>query len=332
MAAHELAVAVVGPTGLVGEGILDLLTARAFPAHTVRFLGSMRTAGAELEHAGRREKVGLVGPATLEGLDLVFFAAGPHVAGEHAPAAVAAGAAVIDLSSRFRLYAAVPLVVPEVNPATLADFRERGIVASPSSNAIALALVLQPLAAAAGLRRVVVSTYQSAAGAGRGMLRRLSDETLRLLGNHEVREAGRLAFNCVPQIGALEPGGPTTYELLTAAELRKVLHDPGLAVSVTAVRIPVFFGHSMSVVLEPETPLGAEAAADILRRAAGVEVHDATPGPAEIVGSEQTHVARLRNDPGVEHGLMLWITFDNVLRGGALNAVEIAELLAREHL
>jgi len=332
VAAEGLTVAVVGPTGLVGEGILDLLTAREFPVRNVRLLGTPRTAGAEVEHAGRREKVALVGPGAFVGLELVFFAAGPRVAGEHAADAVAAGAAVIDCSSHFRLDAAVPLVVPEVNPGAIGDFREGRIVASPSASVIALALGLQPLAVAAGLRRVVVSTYQAVAGAGRRALRRLSDETLHLLGNREVRDAGRLAFNCVPQIGALEPGGATTHELEVAAELRKVLGDPGLAVSVTAVRVPVFFGHSMSVVLETETPLGAAAAADVLRRAAGVEVHEVAPGPAEIVGSELVHVARIRNDPGVEHGLMLWVTFDNVLRGGALNAVGIAELLARDHL
>jgi len=331
VAAGDLAVAVVGPTGLVGEGILDLLVARSFPAQTVRMLG-LRTAGAEIEHAGRREKVALIGTGTLEGLDLVFFAAGPQVASEHAPEAVAAGAAVIDASSRFRLDAAVPLVVPEVNAAALGDFRERGIVASPSSSVIALALVLQPLAAAAGLRRVVVSTYQGAAGAGRRTLRRLSDETLHLLGNHDIKEVGRLAFNCVPQVGAVEPGGPTTHELFVAAEVRKVLGDPGLAISATAVRVPMFFGHGLSVALETDTPLGAPAAADLLGRAPGVEVRVDPPSPAEVVGAEPVYVGRIRNDPAVEHGLMLWITLDNVLRGGALNAVTIAELLARDHL
>ncbi len=332
MSTTDLAVAVVGPTGLQGEGILDQLRTREFPARAVRVFGSTRSAGAEVEYAGRREKVALLGAGSFEGIDLAFFAAGPGVAGEHAPAAVAAGAVVVDLSTRFRLEADVPLVVPEVNADALGDVRVRGIVACPSSSVIALALVLRPLADAAGLRRAIVSTYQSASGAGRPTLGRLSDETVHLLTNREVPDRGRLAFNCVPLVGAIEPGGPSTHELHVAAELRKVLADPALAVSVTAVRVPVFFGHGLSVLIETESPLGAAAAADILRRAPGVEVHDAAPGPSEIVGSEAVHVGRIRNDPAMEHGLMLWVTLDNVLRGGALNALLIAEHLAREHL
>src|SRR5581483_714930 len=210
-AADALGVAVVGAAGLVGEEIVALLRERQFPLGELRLLGSVRTAGKVVEENGRRDTIALLGPRAFDDMDLVFFAAGPGIAGEHAPAAVAAGAAVIDCSSRFRLAEGVPVVVPEVNP--------EGIVASPSPTAIALAVVLEPLAAAAGLRRVTVATYQGVASAGRGGLRGLSRETLDVLnsrGTRRSRFARPIAFNCLPQVGELEPGGWTTHELRTA--------------------------------------------------------------------------------------------------------------------
>jgi aspartate-semialdehyde dehydrogenase len=334
-----LAIGVVGPKGLVGGEILDLLDERRFPAGEIRLLGSLRTAGGEIERAGERHKIALLGPASFAGLDLVFFAAGPAVAGEHAPRAAEAGAAVIDLSSRFRLDAAVPLVVPEVNAEAIGERRERGIVASPSATAVALAVVLAPLAAAAGLRRVVTCTYQGAAGAGRRAMEGLSRETIELLNSRTTRRtraAHRRAFNVVPQVGAIEPGGASTHELHVVAETRKILGDPGLALGVTAVRVPVFFGHGVGLHLETEQPLGAAGAADVLRGAPGILLHEAAaeayPTPVEIAGSDATHVGRLRDDPAFEHGIALWVALDNVRKGGALNAVEIAEILVRDYL
>jgi aspartate-semialdehyde dehydrogenase len=330
-----VSVAVVGAAGLVGSEILTLLAERQLETDVVRLLGSLRTAGAEVEYAGRAEKIGLVSPQAFEGIDLAFFAAGPTVSGEHVPAAVAAGAAVIDLTSRFRLDPEVPLVVPEVNAGAIAERRERGIVASPSSTAVALAVVLAPLAQAAGLRRAVVSTYQGMAGGGRRLLHRLSRDTIRLLNARGGRGRTRsLAFDCVPQVGALEPGGATTHELRVVEETRKVLGDAALALSVTAVRVPVFFGNAMSVHLETEQPLAAGEATDLLRGAPGLVVHgaDGYPTPAEAGGSDATHVGRIRDDPAAEHGLALWIALDAVRKGAALNAVEIAEILVRDYL
>jgi len=254
---------------------------------------------------------------------------------------VAAGTAVIDVSSRFRLDPEVPLVVPEVNVGKLGEWRERGVVASPSGTATALGVVLAPFAAEAGLRRVVVSTYQGVASAGRRAVDALSRETLDLLNARGTRRRGRfarrIAFNCVPQVGALEPGGSTTHELLVVEELRKLLDLPGLGMSVTAIRVPIFFGSAFSVNLETESPLAAAQAADILRRAPGILLHDEAadsyPTPAEVAGSDATHVGRVRDDPSAEPpGLMLWIAIDNVRKGAALNAVQIAEILARDHL
>lgn len=332
-----LAVGVVGASGLAGGEIVDLLLARGVAAERLRLLGSLRTAGREIRREGLSATVQLVGPAALEGLDVVFFAAGPAVSGEHAAAAVSAGAAVIDLTSRFRLDPSVPLVVPEVNPAALAGFRERGIAASPSGTAVALTTVLAPLAAGAGLRRIVVSTYQGASGAGGRAVRRLLGETVDLLNSRaEAGTASRLAFNCLPQVGELLPGGATAHEVQVVEETRRVLDDPGLALSVSAARVPVFFGVALDLHLETEQRLSAVEAAEILRAAPGVLVHDVAAGscptPAGTVGSDATHVGRLRDDPAVEHGLALWVTQDVVHRGAALNAVGIAEVLAREHL
>src|SRR5579884_2563644 len=330
-AADALGVAVVGAAGLVGEEIVALLRERQFPLGELRLLGSVRTAGKVVEENGRRDTIALLGPRAFDDMDLVFFAAGPGIAGEHAPAAVAAGAAVIDCSSRFRLAEGVPLVVPEVNP-------ER-IVASPSPTAIALAVVLEPLAAAAGLRRVTVATYQGVASAGRGGLRGLSRETLDVLnsrGTRRSRFARPIAFNCLPQVGELEPGGWTTHELRTAEEVRKILDAPTLGIFVTAVRVPTFFGTGLSVTVETEEPLGAAAATALLRGARGLLVHespaDAYPTPTEVAGSDATHVGRIRDDPTVEHGLGLWIAIDSVRKGAALNAVQIAEILVRDYL
>jgi aspartate-semialdehyde dehydrogenase len=339
MQAGRLSVGIVGVAGLVGQELAELLEMRQVPVGTLRLLGSARTAGAEMEMKdGHTERIELLGAESFTDLDLVFFSSGPSIAGEFAPAAVAAGASVIDLSSRYRLDPAVPLIVPEVNAAAIGQAREAGIVASPSAVAIGLAVALAPLHEAAGLRRVVVSTYQGTAGAGRAAVNRLSREALDLLagrGGRRGRERPR-AFNCLPQVGAIEPGGATTHELHVVEEVRKILEAHALSLSVTAVRVPTFFGYGMAVTCETEEPLSPEAAADVLRRGRGLIVHDdaasAYPTPVEVVGSDATHVGRIRSDTVVDHGLAFWVSLDNVRKGGALNAVEIAEIVVRDVL
>lgn len=335
---QALRVAVVGGSGLVGREIVRLLGERDGPGE-LRLLGSERTAGATVEEGDVQARVELLRPGVFDGVDLALFAAGPRVALEWAPAAAQAGAAVVDLSSCFRLDEAVPLVVPEVNAEALADWRDRGIVASPSATVAGLAVAMAPLARAAGLRRLTVSTYAGVASAGRRAVAGLSRETLDLLnarGPTRSRFPRRIAFNCIPQLGDVEPGGATTHELQVVAELRRVLDIPGLAVQVTAVRVPMFFGLGISVVLETDTALGAEEAIEMLRPAPGLLVHagpdDPYPTPVEVTGSDAVHVGRIRVDPSAEHGLALWIAFDNVGKGAALNAVQIAELLVRDHL
>jgi aspartate-semialdehyde dehydrogenase len=339
MADAGLSIAVVGPAGLAGGEILEVLAERQFPMRSVRLLGTMRTAGADVERGGVQQKIELISPNSFDGVDLAFFATGIGVADEWVPAAVAAGARVIDLSSRFRLDETVPLVVPEVNADTLSALRESSIAACPSPIVVGLSVVLAPLAQAVGLRRIVVSTYQAVAGAGRHAVESLSRETIELLRDGTPRRRHfprRIAFNCIPQVGTIEPEGDTTYEREVLAETRKVLADPSLALSVSAVRVPVFFGHAATVHLETDAPLPAEDAARVLREAPGVVLHegdpDLYPTPVEIVGSAATHVGRLRDDPIAEQGLAFWLTLDNVRKGTALNAVEIAEIIARDHL
>lgn len=334
-----LTVAVVGATGLRGQEILRLLDDRQLDVDEVRLLGSTRTAGSQLEEGRWRGPVRLVSSSSFEGVDVAFFAAGPAVASEYAADAARAGAAVIDCSSRFRLDPAVPLVVPEVNAAALADWRDRGIVANPSAAAIALAVVLAPLAAAGGLRRVVVSTFHGVAGAGQRGLRGLSQETIDLLNGRGDRPrvfAKRIAFNVVPQVGTIEPGGASAHETAVVEEVRRVLDDPALAMHVTAVRVPVFFGVGLAILVETEQAVLPEAAVEALRPAAGVFLHedpsDAYPTPADVVGSGATHVGRVRRDPSVEHGLALWAAIDSIGKGAALNAVQVAEVLARDWL
>ena len=335
---RDLRIAIVGAAGLVGREMLRLLAERSEPPGELRLLGSLRTAGAKIEERDVQGPIALLQPGAFDGIDIAFFTAGPSVATEWAPVAAGAGAAVIDVSSRFRFDEQVPLVVPEVNAETRAPWRERGIVASrapPLSDSLRRA----GPAAAAGLRRVTVSTYSGVASSGRRAVAGLSKETIDLLngrGERRTRFARRIAFNCLPQMGDLEPGGSTTHEVQAVQETRRVLDDPALAMHLTAVRAAMFFGLGLSVAVETEQPFSADEAIESLRAAPGLLVHaspdDPYPTPIEITGSEATHVGRIRADPSTENGLALWIALDNVGKGAALNAVQIAELLVRDHL
>jgi len=322
-------VAVIGAGGLVGNEILEVLESREFPVERLKLLGSLKSAGTQTD----RGTIELLGPDAFADVDLAFFAAGPAVAGEFVPVAVAAGTRVIDLSSRFRLDAAVPLVVPEVNASLLRMGEQHDLVASPSATAIGLSVTLAPLAAAAGLRRAVVSTYQGAASGGRRMLRKLSRDTIALL-NSRAEPGGGIGFDCIARVGAMLPGGVTSHELHVIEETRRILAAPELALSVTAVRVAAFFAQGISVHLETERRLPADEAARLLRDAPGLIVHDDANEPpptlAGAAGSEATHIGRIRDDTALEHGLAFWIALDSIRKGGALNAVEIAEILMHD--
>jgi len=322
-------IAVVGAGGMVGSEILEVLEARQFPVDRLKLLGSLKSAGTQTD----RGTIELLGPDAFADVDLAFFAVGPAVAGEFVPVAVAAGARAIDLSSRFRLDPEVPLVVPEVNASILRMGEHHDVVASPSATAIGLSVTLAPLAAAAGLRRAVVSTYQGAASGGRKLLRKLSRDTIALL-NSRLEPGEGLGFDCIPRIGQMLPGGVTSHELHVVEETRRVLAAPELALSLTAVRVPAFFGQGISVHLETERRLPADEAVRVLRDAPGLIVQDDADAPpptlAGVAGSEATYIGRIRDDTALEHGLALWIAVDSVRKGAALNAVEIAEILVRD--
>jgi aspartate-semialdehyde dehydrogenase len=331
--------AVVGGRSLAGAEILALLADRDFGGGTSRLLDVADAAGGRIDVDGRELPVEPLRDGAFDGVALAFFAGGPKLAAEYAGMATAAGAAVIDVSTHFRGDDEVPLVVAEVNPDAIAGWRDSGIIACPSSTTVALAGVLAPFHTGVGLRRVVASTYQGAAGAGQGRLEGLARETTNLLNARTLprpRFARRLAFNVIPQVGGLLEDGASEHEMRVRAELRRVLGIPDLAVQITAVRVPVFHGVGIALAVETETPLAVEEATAMLREAPGLMVHDApndpyaTPGDA--VGSEATHVGRIRADDSSDGGLALWIALDAVRKGIALNAVTVGELLLRDYL
>ncbi len=330
-----LRVAVVGATGAVGREMLRCLYRRSFPVAEVVALASSRGAGGAVSFGDDSVPVRLLGPDSFRGVDLALFSAGGDVSREYAPRAVAAGAVVVDNSSAWRMDPEVPLIVPEVNAAALAG--HSGIVANPNCSTIQLVVALAPLHTRAGLRRVVVSTYQSASGAGQRAVDELLAQTSAALDPERPPlppdiHPKTLAFNCVPQVDAFLDDGVTKEERKMVLETRKILGVPSLRVHATCVRVPVDRGHSESVNVEMERALSPEEARSILDDAPGVEVLDdpgsgVYPTPLETAGTDAIYVGRIRRDDTVEHGLAFWVVADNLLKGAALNSVQIAEAL-----
>jgi aspartate-semialdehyde dehydrogenase len=319
-------VAVVGATGLVGETVLRVLEERGFPVGELRALGGARSAGARVRFRGREHGVEPAAPERLRGCAFVFFAATGELSRTLAPAAVELGARVIDKSSTWRMDPEVPLVVPEVNPQALA--RARGIVACPNCTTIGLVMVLEPLRRAAGLAHVAVTTLQAASGAGREGLRELRGEPA-----SASRVFPRpLAGNLLPQCDGFREDGYTAEEHKLCEETRKILGLPALALTMTCVRVPVAVGHSAAVLVETERALAPEAALAALRGFPGLHVRagDDYPTPLESAGRDEVFVGRVRADPTHPRRLWLWCVLDNLRKGAATNAVQIAEeLLAR---
>jgi aspartate-semialdehyde dehydrogenase len=337
MSTRPIALALVGATGTVGRTLLEVLDDLDVPVGSLRPFASARSAGTTLSFRGDDLRVEAPRDGAFRGCDVAIFCAGAEVAREWAPRAWAEGCAVVDDSPAFRADPDVPLVVPEVNADAVAGFRARGIVANPSSNATALALALAPLRRAAGLRRVVVATYQSVSGAGQAGVEELEREARDLLNLREpdpaVRFPHRIAFNVIPQIGAVGADGVSEEEAKIARETRKVLGDPELAVTATAVRVPVFFGHSAAVNVQTRTKLGAGAARELLRAAPGVKVVDDPaqriyPMPMLVANTDAVLVGRLREDGSQENGLDLFLSIENTRKGAATNAIQIAQAIA----
>jgi aspartate-semialdehyde dehydrogenase len=327
------AVAIVGATGAVGQDLLAVLAARGFPLRSLRLLASPRSAGQRLAFGGEQIPVAALGPDAFRGIDLVLFSAGAAVARQWAPRAVADGALVVDNSSAFRLDAEVPLVVPEVNPGALAG--HRGIVANPNCSTILLVLALWPLHRAAGLRAVVVSTYQAASGAGQQAMLELRAGTAAALRGEAFAPTvlpHPLAFNVFPQVDVFQPDGYTREEDKLQHETRKILGLPALPVDATCVRVPVERCHSESVAVQFARPLELAAARACLADAPGLEVCDDPelrryPTPLAMAGRDAVAVGRLRIGRVLHPGLTFWLVGDQLRKGAALNAVQIAERL-----
>ena len=331
-------VAVVGATGNVGRELLQVLAERTFPADEVIALASSRSAGVEVSY-GEDDilKVRDLDSFDFKGIDFVLSSAGSAVSAAFAPRATRAGAMVIDNTSQFRMEPDVPLVVPEVNAAALAGASKRNIVANPNCSTIQMVMALKPLHDLARINRVVVSTYQSVSGAGKEAMDELFTQTRGIYVNDPMtREqfAKQIAFNVIPQIDVFMDDGMTKEEWKMMVETKKIL-DPSIKVTATCVRVPVFIGHAEAVNIEFEHPITATQARAALRKFPGVTVvdhrtEDGFVTPAEVAGEDAVFVSRIREDQTVENGINLWIVADNIRKGAALNAVQIAERLAQK--
>lgn len=334
-------VAVVGATGLVGREILAVLDQRQFPLGELRLYASQRSAGERIECGGRATRVELLDAASFAGVDLIFLAAGETAATEWSDLVGDVDAVVIDTTQTFAADLDVPVVVPEVNPQDLAGYATRGIVASPDATTIALSIVLHPLREAAGIRRVAVTTVEPVSGAGRAGIEELQQQTLGIMQGRGADDAGptfphRIAFNLFPQVGALAAGEPSSEESITIGSLRRLIDQPDLPVSLTRVRVPLFYGQGLSINVESLDPLMTSAVVDLLRVAPGILLEDpseshAYPTPADVIGEDAVAVGRVRSDPEASV-IDVWAVIDNLRKGSAVNAVQIAELLLRDHL
>jgi aspartate-semialdehyde dehydrogenase len=333
-------IAVVGATGAVGEAMLSILEERKFPVASIHPLASSRSAGKKIRFAGKEITVRDLSEFDFSQTQVALFSAGGSVSAEYAPKAAAAGCVVIDNTSKFRYEDDIPLVVPEVNPEKIAEHRKRGIIANPNCSTIQMLVALKPLHDAATITRINVATYQAVSGAGKAAMEELADQTAKLLNGMSIElkiAPKQIAFNAIPQIDVFEDNGYTREEMKMVWETRKIL-DADVQVNPTAVRIPVFFGHSEAVHIETERKLTAAEATRLLKKAPGVEVIDTRkPGgyPTAVTEAAQrdpVFVGRIREDLSHERGLDLWVVADNVRKGAALNSVQIAEVLVKEYL
>ena len=335
-------VAVVGATGLVGETMISVLEERKFPVSQLFALASNRSLGKQVQFNGKQLPVEELAAFDFARADIGLFSAGSQVSAEYAPKAAAAGCTVIDNTSQFRYQDDIPLVVPEVNAHAISRYRSRGIIANPNCSTIQMLVALKPIHDAVGIERINVATYQSVSGAGRQAIEELAAQTAALLSGQPIAAprliAKQIAFNCVPQIDRFEDNGYTREEMKMFWETRKILEDDSIRVNATAVRVPVFYGHSEAVHIETQRKITAPQARALLHKAPGVTVMDERePGGyptavTEAANHDTVYVGRIREDMSYERGLDLWIVADNIRKGAATNSVQIAEILVREYL
>jgi aspartate-semialdehyde dehydrogenase len=335
-------VAVVGATGNVGREMLSILAERNFPADEVVALASKRSSGREVSFGEDKVlKVQNLDEYDFKGTDIALSSAGASVSKKFAPRAAEAGCVVIDNTSQFRMEPDVPLVIPEVNPEAIADYKKRHIIANPNCSTIQMLVALKPLHEAFNIKRIVVSTYQSVGGAGKAAMDELFNQTRGIYVNDPVTQhqevfSKQISFNVIPHIDVFMDDGATKEEWKMQVETMKIL-DPDIRVHANCARVPVFIGHAEYVNIETEKAIDEKEAKKLLRQAEGITVFDKRVDegyvtPAEIPGEDNTYISRIRKDSSVENGLSFWCVADNLRKGAALNAVQIAEVLVRDHL
>ena len=336
----KIKVAILGATGLVGETIMEILEQRKFPIEELVLLASKRSAGKRLSFANKNLKVLDVAEYDFEGIDIAFFSAGGSVSEKYAPIAAGVGAVVIDNTSAFRYDKDIPLIVPEVNAENIVEYKNRNIIANPNCSTIQIMLALKPILDEVGLERVNIATYQAVSGAGRTAMEKLSRETAQLMNakGAEGDLSRQFAFNVIPQIDVMTENGYTKEEMKMVWETRKILKLPKLAVNPTAARVPVFFGHSVALHIETSKKISADKVMNLLTKAPGVEVvdeRDPVQFPTALshaANNDATYIGRIREDISHPQGINMWVVADNIRKGAALNAVQIAEILVKSHL
>ena len=334
-------VAIVGVTGAVGEVMLEIMESRSFPVDTLFPLASSRSAGKSVQFRGKRHTVQDLSEFNFSQTPIALFSAGGDISAEFAPIAAEAGCVVIDNTSHFRRDADIPLVVPEVNPEAIAQYRNRGIIANPNCSTIGMLVALKPIYDAVGIERINVATYQAVSGTGKAAIEELAGQTARLLNGKPADPEvypKQIAFNVLPHIDSFQDNGYTREEMKMVWETQKILSDETVSVNPTCVRVPVFFGHAEAVHIETRDPISAEAARALLEAAEGVVVidqHEAGGYPTPVsdsAGQDPVFVGRIRADISHPRGLNLWVVADNVRKGAALNSVQIAEILLSQYL
>jgi len=336
----EYNVAVVGATGAVGNEMVKILEERKFPVKNLKLLASERSIGKTLEFKGEEIPVEVLDEKSFEGVEIALFSAGGSVSLKYAPIAAKEGCIVIDNTSAFRMEKDVPLVVPEVNAHAIGDYKNRNIIANPNCSTIQMVVALKPLHDYAKIKRIVVSTYQSVSGTGKKAIFELEEQVRALFMNRRVEKKvypHQIAFNCLPHIDVFLENGYTKEEMKMVNETKKIMEDETIKVTATTVRVPVFYGHSESVNVEFEREITPEKARSLLRKAKGVKVVDNPsknlyPLAINAAGKDEVFVGRIRKDDTVKHGLNMWIVADNIRKGAALNAIQIAEILIEKYL
>ncbi len=332
---REYNVAVVGATGVVGTEMISTLERRNFPVKELILLASERSLGKELTFRGKEYPVRVLNDDSFKGIEIGLFSAGGSISERFAPVAAKDGCIVIDNTSAFRMEPGIPLVVPEVNPEDIGTFGTGRIIANPNCSTIQMVVALKPIHDAVGIKRIVVSTYQAVSGTGKDAIEELAGQTRALLALKEPEievYPHRIAFNCLPHIDVFLDNGYTKEEMKMVNETRKIFKAPSMAVTATTVRVPVFYGHSESVNIETERKITPGEVREILSSAPGVTVLD-NPGRLEyplasdVAGMDDTFVGRIREDESIPNGINMWIVADNIRKGAALNAVQIAEIL-----